>query len=174
MAPGFAADRGSSSLTPWPTIHWTSCRGESSEAGCSADRLPVAEDGDAVGHPGNLFQAVRNVDNAHALRAETTERGKQDFRFHNGQRRRWLIEHENPRATGKRPGNLHELPLGRRQLGDRALHVRQLGSAPARLRGLGHRRSSAGDPTISNGAARAPCKCSRRSTGWEPATIPDG
>src|ERR1700730_15768512 len=62
--------------------------------GVGDDRLPVAQDGDPVGDPVDLPQAVGDVDAGHSLRPERVEDVEQVLGFGLGQRGRWLVEDE--------------------------------------------------------------------------------
>jgi len=90
-----------------------------------ADRLPVAEHRDAVGQAENLFQAVGDVDDAHALAAEAPQSGEEGLRLGLRERAGGLVQHQHPRLTGEGPGDLDKLPVGDGQSADRLVDVVQ-------------------------------------------------
>src|SRR5262245_49788580 len=90
-----------------------------------AEALAITQDRDTIGQAADFLQSMRNVNDAHALRAETLQFAKKHFCFSRRKGRGWLIENENAGVAKKRARDLHELPQGHRQPLDARLDVGQ-------------------------------------------------
>ena len=73
---------------------------------------PVAEHGDAVGDAEDLVEAVGDIDDADAARAEAPERVEEMLDVGLGQRRRRLVEDEDVGLDGERAADRDERALG--------------------------------------------------------------
>ena len=76
------------------------------------DELAVAQDRDAVAEPQDLFDAVRHVDDRHALVAQTPDERKEAIHLLVGERRGRLVEGEHPDPRFEGAHDFNELPLG--------------------------------------------------------------
>ena len=87
------------------------------------DHLPVAQDGDVVAELQHLLVAMADEDDGDALGGERPDRREQPGGIVGTQRRRRFVEHEDSRALQRQHlGDLDELALRLRQLGDRCVH----------------------------------------------------
>ena len=84
--------------------------------GLDRDQLAVAQDGHPVAQPLDLVEAVRDVDDGHALVPQAAHQGKELVHLFVGQRRGRLVQGQHPHARFQRAHNFHQLPLRRRQL----------------------------------------------------------
>jgi hypothetical protein len=101
----------------------------------------VAQPDHAIRDGGDLAEAVRDVDDADALRAQLADDREQPFDLAVGQARRRLVHDQHPRACPQRARDLEELPLALAQRRDRG--VRRHAEAQRREqrpRRRGHRR----------------------------------
>jgi len=107
------------------------------------DRLPVAEDGRAIGHLVELVQPVRDVDDPDFLGAEIADDLEEAVHLLPGKRGGGLVHDEDLRVGAERAGDLDELLLGIESAltgrsGEIFAPIRSSRS-PARLRRSAHR-----------------------------------
>ena len=76
------------------------------------DDTPVAHDGDAVGHPEDLVEPVRDVEDGDPLAREAPDDPEELVYLLLGQRRRGLVHDDDLRVDGERLGDLDPLHLG--------------------------------------------------------------
>ncbi len=84
------------------------------------DRLAIAEHGDAIGDGEHFVEAVRDVDDAAAVRLEQRDDREQALDFPLGQRRRRLVHDDDLRVGADRLRDLDDLLLGHAQRLDEA------------------------------------------------------
>ena len=72
---------------------------------------------------------MRDIDDRHALAAQSPQDGEQALDLAAAQRGRRLVEHQHGRIMGERLGDFDELALGKRQPADRYV-VRHLHADP--------------------------------------------
>ena len=89
--------------------------------GLRADGAAIPQDRDAVGEPLDFLQAMRDVDDAHALAGQSAQLDEQGLGLRLRERGGRLVENENPRAGGERPGDFDHLLLRDAQVRDAGL-----------------------------------------------------
>ena len=77
----------------------------------SADVLAVAQYAQPVAHALEFFQAVGDIDDGYALRAQTVDEGKEDVDLILGQRGCRLIHNDDAAVAGEHFGNFNDLLL---------------------------------------------------------------
>ena len=90
--------------------------------GIGPDHRSVAHDGDPVGDPPELIEAVRDVDDADALVPQTPDDLEETVDVGAGEDRTGLVENEQPHVDGEGLGDRHQLLLADRQVGDPLVH----------------------------------------------------
>ena len=99
--------------------------------------MSVAHDRHAVDDVLQLLQAVRDVDDALALRAKLADDAEQLVDLLGGQRRGGLVHDQDAGVGGQRLGDLHHLLLGHLQGADHRGGIQVDVQAPEHPRGLG-------------------------------------
>ena len=94
------------------------------------DGLPIAEDGDAIGNREDLFETMRDIDDAAAVRLEQPDDREQSLDFAFGQRGRRLVHDDDLRVGADRLGDLDDLLLGHAERFDQARRIDR-GADPA-------------------------------------------
>ena len=84
-----------------------------------ADHLAVAQHHDVVAKPQDVAEDVADVDDRDPLPAQPIDDLEQPFGLARGQRRRRLVEDDEPRLPGQRLGDFDELTFALRQSHDR-------------------------------------------------------
>ena len=94
------------------------------------DRLPIAEDGDAIGNREDLLETMRDIDDAAAVRLEQPDDREQALDFAFGQRGRRLVHDDDLRVGADGLGDLDDLLLGHAERFDEARRIDR-GADPA-------------------------------------------
>ena len=121
------------------------------------DGLAVAQHGDAIGDGKDLLEAVRDVDDADAVRLEQRDDAEQALDLALGQRRRRLVHDDDLRVGADRLGDLDDLLLGHAERLDQAHRDRSRRRSAAGARRPGWRAAT------SRAAATAPPASSARA-----------
>ena len=100
----------------------------------------VAQHHDAVGAALDLVQPVRDEDDADAVGLEVGDDLEQPLGLRQRQARGRLVHDDQPRFERQRLGDLDQLPLGERQVGDRRVG-REVDAEPLEQR-RDHRRAA--------------------------------
>ena len=106
--------------------------------------LAVAQDGDPIGDLANLGQPVRDVDDRRPVRGELADGGEQELDGVLRERRRRLVEDQEPRRDGEGLRELEQVAAGDAQRRDAVLEV---------ARGSGRRRAARASPCVDVGIA---------------------
>ena len=85
-----------------------------------AHECAVAQHSNPVAERIHLVHAVRDIDDSEAFGAQLADQGEQSLALASRERRRWLVHDQYLRPRVQRAGNLHELALAHRQMGDKA------------------------------------------------------
>ena len=88
-----------------------------------ADRAAVAQHGDAIGNRENLFEPVRDVDDADLLGLQPRDDLEEPLHLRPAQRRRRLVHDEHSRGRPNRLRNLDELLLRHAEAVDQPIGV---------------------------------------------------
>jgi hypothetical protein len=87
------------------------------------DRRPVAQDGDPVGHPGDLVEFVRDQDRRDSLCLEAAKQAQQRLAVGLAEARSRLVEDQQLHRLGERLGDLHQLLLADADIGDERVGI---------------------------------------------------
>ncbi len=72
---------------------------------------PIAQDRDGIGDAPDFIQPVRHEDDADAFTLQPLDLPKQVIDLMRRQRRRWLVQRDQPRVTHQRPRQFDQLLL---------------------------------------------------------------
>ena len=86
-------------------------------------QLAVTQHDDALGHPLQLFEAVRNVDNGHATFTQTLDLGEQQLHLAGGEHGGGFVENQHTAVADQVTGDLDHLLVADAQLTDRRIRV---------------------------------------------------
>ncbi len=87
------------------------------------DMRAVAQNRDVVGDPFEFLEAVGDQQHRGALISQSPHDGVQLLAFSRRQRRRRLVENEEPQIGGQRASDLHELQFGHRETRDQRARI---------------------------------------------------